>query len=73
MTYTLLAVFLLTGDTYPERTNLSLQQCAGHAAMTRTQTVELYQYVGEVRYLCVPEKSLARSTTEQHGIGEVRQ
>jgi uncharacterized membrane protein len=54
-TYTLLAVFLLTGDAYPERTNLSLQQCAGHAAMARPLAAELYQYIGEVRYLCVPE------------------
>jgi hypothetical protein len=69
MTYTLLAVFLLSGDTYPERTGLSLMQCAGHAALTRTQTAELYQYVGEVRYLCVPERSLARTSTDTHGIG----
>jgi hypothetical protein len=55
MTYTLLAVFLATGDTYPERTGLSIQQCAGHAAKTRQETAYLYQYVGEVRYLCVPE------------------
>jgi hypothetical protein len=68
-TYTLLAVFLATGDTYPERTGLSLMQCAGHAAMTRTQTADLYTYVGEVRYLCVPERSLARSSTDTHGIG----
>jgi hypothetical protein len=56
MTYTLLALFVLTGDTYPERTGLSLQQCAGHAAMTRSQTAELYTYVGEVRYLCIEER-----------------
>ena len=68
-TYTLLALFLATGDTYPERTGLSLMQCAGHAAMTRSQTAELYQFVGEVRYLCIPERSLARSSTDTHGIG----
>lgn len=56
ITYTLLAVFLATGDSYPERTGLSLQQCAGHAAMTRQMTQELYQFIGEVRYLCIPEK-----------------
>lgn len=56
ITYTLFAVFLATGDAYPERTGLSLQQCAGHAAMTRQQTAELYQFIGEVRYLCIPEK-----------------
>jgi hypothetical protein len=69
MTYTLLAVFLLSGESYPERTGLSLMQCAGHAALTRSQTAELYQYVGEVRYLCAPERSLARSSTDVHGIG----
>jgi hypothetical protein len=69
VTYTLLALFLATGDTYPERTGLSLMQCAGHAAMTRTQTAELYQYVGEVRYLCAPERSLARTETDEFGIG----
>jgi hypothetical protein len=68
-TYTLLAVFLATGDSYPERTGLSLMQCAGHAAMTRSQTAELYQHVGEVRCLCVPERSLAQSSTDTHGIG----
>jgi hypothetical protein len=68
-TYTLLAVFLLSGEAYPERTGLSLMQCAGHAAMTRTETAHLYPYVGEVRYLCVPERSLARSSTDTHGIG----
>ena len=55
MRYALIAFFLSTGESYTERTNLSLQQCAGHAAMTRQQTAELYQYVGEVRYLCIPE------------------
>ena len=55
VTYTLLALFVLTGDMYPERTGLSLMQCAGHAAMTRQMTQELYGAVGEVRYICVPE------------------
>lgn len=55
MRYALIAFFLSTGEQYTERDNLSLQQCAAHAAMTRQQTVELYQFVGEVRYLCVPE------------------
>jgi len=57
MTYALIAFFLATGDSYVERTNLSLQQCAGHAAMTRQNTAELYQWVGEVQYRCVPEVS----------------
>ena len=55
ITYTLLAVFLATGDAYPERTGLSLQQCAAYAAMTRQQTQDLYQYIGEVRYFCTQE------------------
>ena len=56
MRYSLVAFFLTTSDFYVERTDLSLQQCAGHAAMIRAQTVELYQYIGEVRYLCIPEQ-----------------
>lgn len=55
MRYALIAYFIATGEQYVERTNLSLQQCAGHAAMTRQMTAELYQFVGEVRYLCVAE------------------
>jgi hypothetical protein len=55
MRYALIAFFLSTGDHYTERSNLSLQQCAGHAAMARTQAAELYDYIGEVRYLCLPE------------------
>jgi uncharacterized membrane protein len=54
-TYTLIAFFVALNQSYPERTNLSLQQCAGHAAMARPLAAELYQYIGEVRYLCVPE------------------
>jgi hypothetical protein len=56
-TYALIAFFLATGDSYIERTELSLQQCAAHAAITRQHTDELYQFVGEVRYRCVPEVS----------------
>jgi hypothetical protein len=55
ITYSLVALFVATGDVYVERTGLSLMQCAGHAAMIRTETQHLYQYVGEVRYLCKPE------------------
>jgi hypothetical protein len=55
ITYTLVALFVATGESYVERTGLSLQQCAGHAAMTRNETQHLYQYVGEIRYLCLPE------------------
>lgn len=55
MRYALIAFFIATGEQYTERSNLSLEQCAGHAAMTRQMTAELYQFVGEVRYLCIPE------------------
>lgn len=55
MTYTLIALFLATGTSYVERENLTLHQCAGQAAMIRSQTAELYQFIGEVRYLCVVE------------------
>ncbi len=51
----LIAYFLTTGEAFVERDNLSLQQCAAHAAMTRADTSDLYQQIGEVRYLCLPE------------------
>lgn len=73
MTYSLVALFLLTSDTYVERENLSLQSCAGHAAMARSQMLvvlpQLNKRIGEVRYLCVPERSLARTATDTHAIG----
>lgn len=60
MKYALVALFLSTGESYVERDNLSLQQCAGWAAMTRQETADLYQYIGEVRYLCVPKDNPTR-------------
>lgn len=54
--YSLVAVFLLSGDSYVERRHLSLHQCAGQAAMVRQQTSGMEDQIGEVRYLCVPEK-----------------
>jgi hypothetical protein len=60
MTYTLIALFLATGQSYTEREGLSLQSCAGRAAMARMEAAEVFQFVGDVRYLCVPERSLAR-------------
>lgn len=60
MTYTLVAFFLLTGDAYIEREGLSLQSCAGQAAMSRQQFMnalpKLNGRIGEVRYLCVPDR-----------------
>ena len=72
-TYTLITLFVLTGHSYVEREGLSLQGCAGHAAMERQALLpvqeELENRVGEIRYLCLPEYSLARQATDTHGIG----
>jgi len=72
-TYTLVAFFLLTGHSYVERDGLTLQGCAGHAAMARQDMLpvqaELENRVGEIRYLCMPEYSLVRQFTDTHGIG----
>lgn len=73
MTYTLVAYFLLTGGVYVERDALNLQACAGQAAIIRQQFLgslpKLNRRIGEVRYLCIPERSIARRATDQHGIG----
>ena len=73
MSYTLVALFLLTGDVYVERSGLTLQGCAGHAAMVRQEMLavlpKLNKRIGEVQYRCVPERLLVRRTTDQHGIG----
>jgi len=69
MTYTLWALFLLTGNSYPERVGLTLQHCAGQAALVRQQTMpslpKLDRRIGKVRYLCLPEKTLTKRLTEQ--------
>jgi hypothetical protein len=61
MTYALIVVFTLTGQSYTERNNLTLNQCAGHAAMARQQLLNVQErleaLVGEVRYLCIEERS----------------
>jgi hypothetical protein len=72
-TYSLVALFLLTGGQYIERDGLSLQGCAGHAAIARQEMLavqeQLEALVGEVRYLCLPERSLARVSREvSHGL-----
>lgn len=61
MSYTLIALFLLSGESYVERSGLSLQGCAGHAAMARQQMLEadLILRVGEVQFYCVPERTVA--------------
>lgn len=64
MTYTLIAIFLASGQVYTERTGLSLQSCAGRAAMARTEAIDLFEVVGEVQYRCTPERSLNRVVVE---------
>jgi hypothetical protein len=57
VTYELITLFVLTGKVYVERDELTLQQCAGFAAVERTRLLEvpqLSELVGEVRYLCRP-------------------
>lgn len=56
MTYTLVAIFLATNASYVERTGLSLQACAGLAAMVRQQILpDLEKKIGKVQMRCVPE------------------
>lgn len=59
MTYALLALFVLTGETFVERQGLTLEGCAGQAALARQQYLavlpKLDPRIGEVRFLCVPE------------------
>jgi hypothetical protein len=66
MTYTLLAIFLATGQAYPERTGLSLQACAGRAAMARQEATVLFPSIGPVEYRCAPGKQ--RDIAKQFGI-----
>lgn len=68
MTYSLVAIFFFSGDVYVERTGLSLQACAGRAAMARQEAEVLMPRIGEVEYRCEPERSLARTVTETHAI-----
>lgn len=59
-TFSLIVVFTLTGMTYVEREGLTLQGCAGRAAMARQEMLsvlpKLNSRIGEVRYLCIPER-----------------
>lgn len=61
MTYALVAVFLLTGNVYLERSGLTLEGCAGQAAKLRQETEAVLATIkrdkGEVRYFCLPERS----------------
>jgi hypothetical protein len=59
MTYALVAMFLATGHGYVEQPHLTLQACAGRAALARQEMLDvqekLEKLIGEVRYLCLPE------------------
>lgn len=58
MTYTLVALFIASGAIHTERTHLSLQACAGQAAMSRQAIPpSLTSRIGEVRFVCVKEKT----------------
>ena len=52
-TYMLVALFIETGETYIERKHLSLQSCAGYAAMLKQETMEVEAVVGEIAYMCL--------------------
>lgn len=55
MTYTLIFLILSTGEFYVEDSNLSLEQCAGKAAMLRIEARGLEDHIGDFRYFCLPE------------------
>ena len=61
MSYTLVAIFLATGQAYVERHGLSLQGCAGQAAMARQRAAELQPIIGDVRFICIPGRVEVRS------------
>ena len=60
MTYTLLFVLMLSNKVYVEETGLSIQTCAGRAAMMRIEVQQsgLQNRIGEVRYFCIPEQEV---------------
>lgn len=55
VTYALVILFLVNGESYVERRGLTLQECAGRAAMIRLQTEGLQRFIGEIRYYCIEE------------------
>jgi hypothetical protein len=55
MKYTLVTLFLLTGEEYVEERGLSIQECAGRAALLRIETEEVAEHVEDFIYKCVPE------------------
>jgi hypothetical protein len=48
-------LFIATGAVHTERTGLTLQACAGQAAMARmaVDIPKLKSRIGEVRFLCI--------------------
>jgi hypothetical protein len=68
MSYTLIALFVLTGDAYIEREGLDVYTCPGRLALARRDYLEvkdkLHPGVGEIRFLCLPEHD-ARAVTRK--------
>lgn len=60
MLYTLVVAFIAKGTFYVEQRHLTLQHCAGQAALARIEYMKampmLNEKIGEVRYYCWPEK-----------------
>ncbi len=55
MKYTLVTLFVLTGQEYVEEKGLSIQECAGRAALLRMETEAVAEHVEDFIYKCVPE------------------
>jgi hypothetical protein len=59
LTYALVTLFLVSGQTYVEQRGLSLATCAGRLALLRTATLHdlaaMESHIGQVQYRCVPE------------------
>ena len=63
MLYTLVAAFIDHGTVYVSQRHLSLQHCAGRAAMARTEYLASFPKlgkIGDVRYYCLPENTLSK-------------
>jgi len=64
MLYTLVVIFLAKGALYIEQRHLTLQHCAGQAALARMQyndaLPQLDSKIGPVQYRCYPELVLSK-------------
>ena len=64
MLYALVVAFIDHNSVYISERRLTLQHCAGRAAMARTEYLaalpKLSAKIGEVRYYCLPEKDLSK-------------